>query len=55
VSSRTVCSTDGDPGQPGLHRETLSQKASERRQGGEELSFANPGFFEEVVCVVLIL
>jgi hypothetical protein len=36
LSSRPVWSTELVPGQPGLHRETLSQKEKKREKKGSE-------------------
>jgi hypothetical protein len=40
LSSRSACSTEQDPGQPGLHRETVSWRNEEKGGvgGGEALS-----------------
>ena len=37
LSSRPACSTEWVPGQPGLHRETLSQKTKPKKKKKKEL------------------
>ena len=39
LSLRPAWSTERVPGQPGLHRETLSQKTKKKKGGGEKTQF----------------
>jgi len=54
LSSRPAWSTKWVPGQPGLHRETLSQKKKKKKKTNKKNKIKNTFTYRELSCVHLI-